>query len=108
MAGPKYSNRKFKVFENKEIHLTSGDYILEAWAGRDFEKQQDIEGALDIKIYARDDTAPYGKGDQKAFFRMFENTGEKKNSSVADTIEQSQNIMERANVTKEFDDDIPF
>ena len=77
MAGPKYSNRTFAVYEGKEIHLTPGFYIIEVWQGRDFQNDMDVDGALDIKVYSKDDAMPYGKGDQKAFFRVFENTGQK-------------------------------
>ena len=121
MAGPKFSNRTFQVYEGKEINLKSGDYILEAWQGRDFKKNIDIEGALDIKVYVKDDAAPYGKGDQKAFFRVFENTAEKKTQTIGDAINQSNNILEgehvRTDMTpddvakaleEEFNDKIPF
>lgn len=67
MAGPKYSNRTFAVYEGKEIHLTPGFYIIEVWQGRDFQNDMDVDGALDIKVYSKDDAMPYGKGDQKRF-----------------------------------------
>jgi hypothetical protein len=121
MAGPKYSNRTFSVYDGKEINLKAGNYIIEAWQGRDFKENQDIEGAIDIKVYVKDDAAPYGKGDQKAFFRVFENTGQKKTKTIGDAIKQSNNIYSGENVTKdvtpdemtkalkeEFDDEIPF
>ena len=109
MAGPKYSNRTFAVYEGKEIHLTPGFYIIEVWQGRDFQNDMDVDGALDIKVYSKDDAMPYGKGDQKAFFRVFENTGQKKNKTVRKAIHKSKNILKDEQTRKEdFDDDIPF
>ena len=78
MAGPKYSNRTFAVYEGKEIHLTPGFYIIEVWQGRDFQNDMDVDGALDIKVYSKDDAMPYGKETKKRFSEFLRTQVKKK------------------------------
>ena len=73
--GPNASNRNFKVF--KDISIPQSEYLIEVWDAKDFDKDtkaaKEVSGAQDIKIYKRDETKPYNKGDGVAFFRVFNN-----------------------------------
>ena len=75
--GPNASNRNFKVF--KDINIPQSEYLIEVWDAKDFNKDnpkeqpREVQGAQDIKIYKRDETKPYNKGDGVAFFRVFNN-----------------------------------
>ena len=73
--GPNASNRNFKVF--KEYNIPQGEYLIEVWDAKDFDKDtkvaKEVSGAQDIKIYKRDETKSYNKGDGVAFFRVFNN-----------------------------------
>ena len=73
--GPNASNRNFKVF--KEYNIPQGEYLIELWDAKDFDKEtkeaKEVKGAQDIKIYKRDETKAYNKGDGVAFFRVFNN-----------------------------------
>ena len=73
--GPNASNRNFKVF--KDINIPQSEYLIEVWDAKDFDKDtkaaKEVSGAQDIKIYKRDETKPYNKGDGVAFFRVFNN-----------------------------------
>ena len=75
--GPNASNRNFKVF--KDISIPQSEYLIEVWDAKDFNKDnpkeqpREVQGAQDIKIYKRDETKPYNKGDGVDFFRVFNN-----------------------------------
>ena len=75
MSGPTHSNRSFKVLETYEI--PKGEYIIEMWDAsnwnKDTKERTPVPGAKDIKIYKKDPTKDYNKGDLVAFFRVFEN-----------------------------------
>ena len=73
--GPNASNRNFKVF--KDISIPQSEYLIEVWDAKDFDKDtkaaKEVSGAQDIKIYKRDETKTYNKGDGVAFSRVFNN-----------------------------------
>ena len=73
--GPNASNRNFKVF--KDISIPQSEYLIEVWDAKDFDKDtkaaKEVSGAQDIKIFKRDETKSYNKGDGVAFFRVFNN-----------------------------------
>jgi hypothetical protein len=83
--GPNASNRNFKVF--KDISIPQGEYLIEVWGAKDFNKDnpkeppKEVQGAQDIKIYKRDETKSYNKGDGIAFFRVFNNEPKKDDTS---------------------------
>ena len=81
--GPNASNRNFKVF--KDINIPQGEYLIELWDAKDFDKEtkeaKEVSGAQDIKIYKRDETKAYNKGDGVAFFRVFNNEPKKDDTS---------------------------
>ena len=53
--------------------------MIEVWDAKDFNKDnpkeqpKEVKGAQDIKIFKRDETKSYNKGDGVAFFRVFNN-----------------------------------
>ena len=75
--GPNASNRNFKVF--KDINIPQSEILIEVWDAKDFNKDnpkeqpKEVKGAQDIKIFKRDETKSYNKGDGVAFFRVFNN-----------------------------------
>jgi len=76
MSGPIYSNRQFRLM--KDIRIEKGsELVIEIWPGSDWDDTKGagkpVQGASDIKIYQRSDTAKYNKGDQIAFMRVFNN-----------------------------------
>jgi hypothetical protein len=86
--GPNASNRNFKVF--KDISIPQSEYLIEVWDAKDFDKDtkaaKEVSGAQDIKIYKRDETKPYNKGDGVAFFRVFNNEPKEDKASGNDEI----------------------
>ena len=75
MSGPTHSNRNYKVM--KGYSLPEGEYIIEEWNASNWDKEtkerSSVPGAKDIKIYKKDPSKDYNKGDLVAFFRVFEN-----------------------------------
>ena len=75
MSGPTHSNRNYKVM--KGYSLPEGEYIIEEWNAsnwnKDTQEREPVPGAKDIKIYKKDPSKEYNKGDQVAFFRVCEN-----------------------------------
>ena len=63
--GPTHSNRTFKLM--RTTTLSEGEYIIETWEGSNFDKETkqrtSVPGALDIKIYNKDTSKEYNKGD---------------------------------------------
>ena len=65
MSGPTHSNRNYKVM--KGYSLPEGEYIIEEWNASNWDKEtkerSSVPGAKDIKIYKKDPTKDYNKGD---------------------------------------------
>jgi hypothetical protein len=79
MAGPKFSNRQFRIM--KDLNIPKGtELVIEIWPGSDWDKEKGcaipVPGASDIKLYKRSEEAKYNKGDQMAFMRVFNNVEE--------------------------------
>ena len=76
--GPTHSNRTFKLM--RTTTLSEGEFIIETWEGSNYDKETGVRtpvpGALDIKIYNKDPSKEYNKGDAVIFFRVFENKNE--------------------------------
>ena len=101
--GPTHSNRTFKLM--RTTTLSEGKYIIETWKGSNYNKETgertDVPGALDIKIYNKDTSKEYNKGDAVIFFRVFEND----NSSKGNIPQHQQSAAEKTELK---DDEIPF
>jgi len=112
--GPTHSNRTFKLM--RTTTLSEGEYIIETWEGSNYDKntkqRTSVPGALDIKIYNKDPSKEYNKGDAVIFFRVFENdkSGQGnipsyQQSAAAKNDEPVNLAAERAD---QLDDEIPF
>ena len=75
MRGPTHSNRNFKVMESYTI--PKGEYIIEVWDAsnwnKDTRERTPVPGAKDFKMYRKDPSKEYNKGDFVASYRVFEN-----------------------------------
>ena len=103
--GPTHSNRTFKLM--RTTTLSEGEYIIETWQGSNYDKEKgtrtEVPGALDIKIYNKDTSKEYNKGDAVIFFRVFENDKSKGNIPQHQQSAAAKNAAEQLN-----DDEIPF
>ena len=102
--GPTHSNRTFKLM--KTTTLSEGEFIIETWEGSNYDKETGkrtaVPGALDIKIYNKDPSKDYNKGDAVIFFRVFEN----KNEGTGNIPQHQQSAADKGK--EQLDDDIPF
>ena len=99
MSGPTHSNRNYKVM--KGYSLPEGEYIIEEWNASNWDKEtkerSSVPGAKDIKIYKKDPTKDYGKGEPVLFFSQFENKDEPPVNLAAEQADK-----------EEMDDAIPY
>lgn len=102
--GPTHSNRTFKLM--RTTTLSEGEFIIETWEGSNYDKETGkrtaVPGALDIKIYNKDPSKEYNKGDAVIFFRVFEN----KNEGTGNIPQHQQSAADKGK--EKLDDDIPF
>jgi hypothetical protein len=101
MSKPISSNRGFKFY--KAASIPEGlEVIIETWPGADYNKETGkyvpVPGRKDTKIYKKDETKEYKKGDPVLFFSTFDNDEEPPVNLAA----------EQADTKEEMDDDIPF
>ena len=102
MTKPISSNRGFKFF--KAASIPEGlEVIIETWPGADYNKDTGkyvpVPGRLDTKIYRKDETKEYKKGESILFFNTFENKDEEPPVNLA---------AEQADTKEEMDDAIPY
>tara|TARA_E500000178_G_scaffold186242_1_gene184448 strand:- start:509 stop:817 length:309 start_codon:yes stop_codon:yes gene_type:complete len=102
MTKPISSNRGFKFF--KAASIPEGlEVIIETWPGADYNKDTGkyvpVPGRLDTKIYRKDETKEYKKGEAILFFNTFENKDEEPPVNLA---------AEQADTKEEMDDAIPY
>ena len=101
MTKPISSNRGFKFFKAASIPEGT-EVIIETWPGADYNKDTGkyvpVPGRLDTKIYRKDETKEYKKGEAILFFNTFENKDE----------EPPVNLAAEQADTREMDDDIPY
>lgn len=102
MTKPISSNRGFKFF--KAASIPEGlEVIIETWPGADYNKDTGkyvpVPGRLDTKIYRKDETKEYKKGEAILFFNTFENKDEEPHVNLA---------AEQADTKEEMDDAIPY
>ena len=102
MTKPISSNRGFKFF--KAASIPEGlEVIIETWPGADYNKDTGkyvpVPGRLDTKIYRKDETKEYKKGEAILFFNTFENKDEDPPVNLA---------AEQADTKEEMDDAIPY
>ena len=80
MSGPTHSNRNFQVM--RSVNITEGKYIIEVWSASNFNKdkgtREEVPGAIDIKVYKKDENKEYNKGEAVFFVRAFDNQGKPK------------------------------
>ena len=101
MTKPISSNRGFKFF--KAASIPEGlEVIIETWPGADYNKDTGkyvpVPGRLDTKIYRKDETKEYKKGEPILFFNTFENKDE----------EPPVNLAAEQADKEEMDDAIPY
>ena len=110
--GPIYSNRNFKLMKN--VAISEGEYIIEVWHGSNWDKDSkqrtEVPGAIDIKIYIKDKSQEYDKGEFVTSLRVFENTEEGSTPShqkapEVDLRAERESDLQR---TASLNDDIPF
>ena len=110
--GPTHSNRTFKLM--RTTTLSEGEYIIETWQGSNYDKERgtrtEVPGALDIKIYNKDTSKEYNKGDAVIFFRVFENDKSSKGNIPQHQQSAAAKNNEPVNLAAEQlnDDEIPF
>jgi hypothetical protein len=79
MTKPISSNRGFKFFKAASIPEGT-EVIIETWPGADYNKDTGkyvpVPGRLETKIYRKDETKEYKKGEPILFFNTFENKDE--------------------------------
>lgn len=98
----------------KNVAISEGDYIIEVWHGSNWDKdtkqRTEVPGAMDIKIYIKDTTQDYDKGDFVTQLRVFENKDEGSIPSYqkAPDVDLSAEREEDAAKSEKLDDDIPF
>ena len=101
MSKPISSNRGFKFFKGASIP-EGLEVIIETWPGADYNKDTGkyvpVPGRKDTKIYKKDETKEYKKGDPVLFFSTFDNDDEPPVNLAA----------EQADTKEEMDDAIPF
>ena len=104
--GPTHSNRSFKFMRDVTIKANT-EVIIEEWDGSNYDKERqsrtEVPGAKDVKMYLRDPSKEYSKGDAVMFFRLFENSG----STGQAPAYQSQSAPEPKQDAG-VDDEIPF
>ena len=102
MAKPTHSNRGFKFYKGASIP-EGLEVIIETWPGADYNKDTGkyvpVPGRLDTKIYRKDETKEYKKGEAILFFNTFENKDEEPPVNLA---------AEQADTKEEMDDAIPY
>jgi hypothetical protein len=101
MSKPISSNRGFKFY--KAASIPKGlEVIIETWPGADYNKKTGkyvpVPGRKDTKIYKKDETKEYKKGDPVLFFSTFDNDEEPPVNLAP----------EQADTKEEMDDAIPF
>ena len=101
MSKPISSNRGFKFY--KAASIPEGlEVIIETWPGADYNKDTGkyvpVPGRLDTKIYRKDETKEYKKGEPILFFNTFENKDE----------EPPVNLAAEQADKEEMDDAIPY
>lgn len=110
--GPIYSNRSFKLMKN--VAISEGEYIIEVWHGSNWDKEtkqrSEVPGAMDIKIYIKDTSQDYDKGDFVTQLRVFENKDEGSAPSYqkAPDVDLAAEREDDAARSAKIDDDIPF
>lgn len=110
--GPIYSNRSFNLMKN--VAISQGNYIIEVWNASNWNKETkertEVQGAIDIKIYIRDDAQDYNKGELVTQFRAFDNNDEGTGPSFqkAPEVDLAAEREEDAAKSEKLDDDIPF
>jgi hypothetical protein len=109
MSKPTSSNKGFKFY--KAASIPEGlEVIIETWPGANYNKDtgsyEPVPGRLDTKIYKKDETKEYKKGDPVLFFSTFENKDE---DGKLDPEDAPVNLAaEQADQEEEMDDPIPF
>ena len=102
--GPTHSNRTFKLM--RTTTLAEVEFIIKTWEGSNYDKETGkrtaVPGALDIKIYNKDPSKEYNKGDAVLFFRVFEND----KSGLGNIPQHQQSAADKGK--EKLDDDIPF